>query len=389
MTIAVSKTTFFTSGQIKFSDLRSNFKEVLSGSVSASELKRNASTSASNPIVPDATENESVATSTNLKLSQFRNTIKYYTLNQSSTDSNVVLSTLTWNSNLSKNIVKKFNINGEIGSDTNGVSALYVNGTIYNLQIIVRGLIYGYRGRGATVSNPLVDRVGTQYSLWPYAGESGGNAIRITSTGGIINILTLGSAKVYGGGGGGAYGLDGPPTQLGTCSYVESYTTGNSCGSCPGCAAGYSQNCYRIGGCGRKNRSSNYQSSCSRTVYYTIPAPVGGGGAGGNGRGYGNTASDGIVGTDGSNSDCTPYTNSAIVKGAKGGTGGAGGDYGVPGTTLINQSRTTTALTGPFRGQRVYTTPGGGDGGTGGAAITGSNYAIDQDSVSASFKGAR
>jgi hypothetical protein len=112
MSVSVSKTLLFTSGQIKFSDLRSSFKEVSSGSISASELRRNTNTSNTNPIVPDATENSDVASGNNLRLSQFRNTIKYYDLNQSGTDSNLNISSQTWNSNLSKNIVKKMTIGG-------------------------------------------------------------------------------------------------------------------------------------------------------------------------------------------------------------------------------------------------------------------------------------
>jgi hypothetical protein len=351
MTIAVSKTTFFTSGPIKFSELRSSFKEASSGSISASEVKRNTSTSASNPIVPDATENASVAISTNLKLSQFRNTIKYYTLNQSDTDLNVNISTQTWNSNLSKNIVKRMNINGTCASTTTATPALYLNALVYNLRLIVNGSVLGAGGAGGTSSS----------------GGNGGSAISLISSGDVINVLATTGSQVYGGGGGGSKGAVGADGETGSCSYVSSYTTGTACGSCPGCGPGYSTNCYRIGGCGRKNRSSNYQSSCSITVNYASTAPAGGaGGNGGNGQGYTQTRSDGSTGVAGEFSSCGGNTTVTTTQGNTGETGGNGGDWGAVGGK-------TTAYAAS----------------SGGAAITGSNYAIDQDSVSASFKGAR
>ena len=350
MAVSVSKTLLFTSGQIKFSDLRLSFKEVLSGDVSASELKRNASTSASNPIVPDATENALVATSTNLKLSQFRNTIKYYTLNQSDTDLNVDISTQTWNSNLSKNIVKRMNINGTCGSTTTATPALYLNALVYNLRLIVNGVILGAGGAGGTSSS----------------GGNGGSAISLISLGDVISILFTTGSQVYGGGGGGAKGAVGANGSPGTCYYSESYGAGTSCGSCPGCGGGWSQMCYQVGGCGHKNRRTRYASSCSRNVYYASGAPSGGnGGNGGNGVGYTQTRTDGAPGGAGSYSSCD-HTTVSTTQGNTGETGGNGGDWAEPG-------QKTSAYVAS----------------SGGAAITGSNYVIDQDSVTASLKGAR
>jgi len=101
---------YFASGSISFSQLRTNFKESSSGEVKASELLRNTDVTSTAPIVPDATENASIASSTNLKTSQFRNSIKYYNLDQGSSDSDdrldIAASSL-WNGNLGKNIVKK------------------------------------------------------------------------------------------------------------------------------------------------------------------------------------------------------------------------------------------------------------------------------------------
>ena len=89
MSVAVSKTLLFGSGQIKFSDLRSSFKLTSGGTLSATELRRITSISNANPVVPDATENAAISTSNNLSLSQFRNSIKYYDLNQTGTDTNL------------------------------------------------------------------------------------------------------------------------------------------------------------------------------------------------------------------------------------------------------------------------------------------------------------
>ena len=55
--------------------------------VSASQLVRN--TTADDPNVPDATENQAISASqSDLKASQFRNTIKYYYIGQTGTDLN-------------------------------------------------------------------------------------------------------------------------------------------------------------------------------------------------------------------------------------------------------------------------------------------------------------
>ena len=113
MSASVTKAgPYFSSGSISFSSLRNTFKEVSSGSVKASELTRNTNISEKNPIVPDATENSSVSSSNNLKISQFRDTIKYYYITQSGTDTNFNISSQSWNSNLSKNIKKWMYMNG-------------------------------------------------------------------------------------------------------------------------------------------------------------------------------------------------------------------------------------------------------------------------------------
>jgi len=137
---------YFSSGSISFSDLRNTFRGT-DGTISASELRRDTSVDSEYPVVPDATENSSISSSSNLKLSQFRNSIKYYDVTQDGTDSGVNMSSMPWNSNLGKNIRKKFFINGTINSA--GAAALRVDvDPSYNLGIDVNGGLYGYGGAG-------------------------------------------------------------------------------------------------------------------------------------------------------------------------------------------------------------------------------------------------
>lgn len=124
MTVSITKAgPYYASGAITFSSLRTNFRaQNIDGTynsdslpIKASELRRITNQAVSNPTVPDATENTNISTDYNLKLSQFINSIKYYTLTQSGVDNNsgnnlipgFNLSTQSWNSNLNKTIVKK------------------------------------------------------------------------------------------------------------------------------------------------------------------------------------------------------------------------------------------------------------------------------------------
>ena len=353
MAVSVSKTLLFpTLTNIRFSELRSSFKEASSGSIKASELRRNTSTSNANPIVPDATENTAVSIGSNLKVSQFRNTIKYYNLNQSGTDLNLNIFAQTWNANLSKNIVKIMNINGTCGSSTTGTAALLLNALVYNLRVVVNGLVLGAGGLGGTGSS----------------GGNGGSAMSLISTGGAINVLTTSSAAVYGGGGGGAKGAQGGFGGQGTCSYFDSYVTGTACNSCPGCNSGYSQNCYRVGTCGskRRRRAVN-QSTCSGTFYFNTGNPPGGaGGNGGSGQGYNQGRSDGSGGAGGSASDCGGATSVNTQYGGTGETGGNGGDWGSDGG-----------------GTSVYGASASG------RSVAGSNYYLDPNSITTAFRGPR
>ena len=157
MTVTKTATAHFASGEIKFSTLRDTFKG--SGSeIKASELFRDTDTNQPNPYVPDATENASIAPNnygssfngTNLSLVTFRNSIKEYTFTQSGTDTKVNIDELAWNSNLPKNVKKKFIVNGTIGSDDSSVAAASVDAEIRNLTIDIgtAGKIHGAPGAG-------------------------------------------------------------------------------------------------------------------------------------------------------------------------------------------------------------------------------------------------
>ena len=82
---------FLGSGPIKFSKMRQYFKEIYpvddTVPVSASELKRVTNVLERNPIVPDSTENENIASVTefNWKCSQFRGSVKRYWAHQTGT----------------------------------------------------------------------------------------------------------------------------------------------------------------------------------------------------------------------------------------------------------------------------------------------------------------
>lgn len=350
MAVSITKAgPFYSTGQISFSSLRSNFKETVSGEIKASELKKNTSTSSTNPIVPDATENASISVSNNLKLSQFRNSIKYYYITQTNTDLNFDINAQTWNGNLNKNIRKWMYVNGTCASNSTLLPAASLDATAYNLTVDISGNVYGAGGIGGTSSS--------------ISGGFGGNALSISSTNGNNIVVFLRStAKVYGGGGGGEKGVTGANGSSGTCytprTVVEQYLTGRKCRSCPGCNPGwYRIDCYQQEG--RCDWRGQYRRSlCERryTVYDPYPVPGAPGGAGGNGssgRGYNNlTASlTGVPGSLGTTGGCPYYGGT----GRTGEAGGNGGDWGTPGGNTTNT----------------------GAGGKAGRAITGSNYRVD------------
>lgn len=142
-------TSYFGSGEIKFGQLRDTFG-FSRGRIKASQLLRSTDPNLTNPNVPDATENANIQTSTESqwKASHFRNSITEYIITQSGTDVNLTLSSLSWNSNLNKNVKKTYEVTGTIGGTTSGGSALTLDGTVYNLTVRVSGYVLGHGGVG-------------------------------------------------------------------------------------------------------------------------------------------------------------------------------------------------------------------------------------------------
>jgi hypothetical protein len=357
MTATVTKVgPYYSTGSISFSSLRSNFKETSSGAISASELKRNTSISNTNPIVPDCTENSNISTADNLKLSQFRNSIKYYYITQTEINLNFNISSQSWNSNLNKNIKKWMYINGTCGTNSTSLFASTFNATAYNLTIDVSGGIYGAGGVGGTSAT--------------ISGSPGGGALSVQSTGGNnIVVFVRSGANIYGGGGGGEKGATG-----GTGATQICYTTYTAEGACnPGDSQSFSFS-YQV----QTGTRSWWRFCCQRVnspIYSTVNvftctqgynaagAPGGVGGNGTLGRGYNNPTesllgADGSVGTTGG---CPTYGGTGYT----GEDGGDGGDWGRDGGNTTNI----------------------GNGGTAGRSISGSNYTVDGTINSTTIRG--
>ena len=168
MAVNVTKTTHFTGGagtQISFSQIRAQFGGSATN-IKASTYLRNDDAavdwndeSTITSRVPDATENVSVATDDNWSVDSLRDTISAYLVTQSSTNTELSYSdndTSTWNSNLSKNVPKTFDVTGVVHADNPADDALKFYGNLYNLEIEVdeNGAIYGEGGivGGGTVA---------------------------------------------------------------------------------------------------------------------------------------------------------------------------------------------------------------------------------------------
>lgn len=296
MAVSVSKDTSFSSGAISFGALRSKFKKVSSGAVSLSELKRQTSLSLTSPTVPNATENGNIpTTNNNIQLSDYRGSITYYDLNQSGTNTNLNISSRSWNSNLGRNVPKQFNINGTLGATSTSNYAASFNAPAYNLSIRVRsdGYILGAGGAGGTTSSPN--------------GKNGGPALYVRSTGAKINLY--GTTRILSGGGGGGCGATGGTGGKGGQAEAGSGQTGGA------------------GGGG------------------------GAGGSGGRGQGYGQSRTNGSSGGYGTGGAAGSGGGGNGGSGGRGGTGGNGGDWGKNGSSGnigSSGSRGTNAIGGLY-----------------------------------------
>lgn len=368
---------YFSTGSISFSALRNTFRlDNITGTIKASELRRNDNVDETNPVVPDATENSAISTNTNLSLSQFRNSIKYYWITQTGFDQSISLeSDSYWNGNLGKNIVKNTYVNGTNGDNDLNRATIRHRGdrrTTRNLTITVNGEIYGCKGWGG--GRGYIDGVGGQYII---DGTRGGVAFRLEGSGSgnkVLKVVIGPNAKVWAGGGGGEKGKNGANGSNGVC---RTTTLTSGCGSAPGCPAGYSYSSSSTGGCcsfrvnrkGKRRCRANYvYNYCYRD--YAVAGGIGGeGGAGGYGRGWdnfngslegNNGAPGGARQTCGGDITVVPATN-----GSAGEKGGTGGEWGRGGGSTNNA----------------------GNGGIAGAALFGNNFTLEGSINSSTVKG--
>lgn len=349
MTVSVSKAgPYFASGEIKFSDLRKYFRSQIrkttsggsetfstdTAAISASELLRDTGTSITNPNVPDCTENRTTvsvspqqgiaATQSNWKVSQFRNSIKYYYIAQSSTNTNFDIDAQSWNSNLDKNINKFMFIDGLCGSTSTSSAAVSFDATGVNLLIDVTGNIRAAGGAGGIGGS--------------VKGKSGGDAVQINLSSGSQNVVLLArtGSTIYGGGGGGGKGLKGADGSGGTCN---SYDTSSDKKDIPDCALSpnpsYVCSINGYSGNNGSNHSGAYCGSPANNAWWiakcynptsTNGGTGGAGGDGGNGRGYLQAREDGDDGAGG-----TGGGGCGATSGKTGKTGGDGGTWGEPG----------------------------------------------------------
>lgn len=399
----------FTSGQIKFSEIRSKF----GGGNNFGSYKRNTDTDATNPIVPEATENSAISTGNNLKFSQFRGSVKSYTATQSGTDENTSTATypgfrmgnyfatdqgvqgpagtgIQWNSNLNKNIKKTVNITGTCGSrtTTHAAAQLDPNSAVYNLiiNVLAGARILGARGSGGIANGGN--------------GENGGIGLRVYNTGAKNLIVSVKSgALVAGGGGGGGAGTVGGTGGNGgagladggtTTVYGQTVCTNEAfAGGNPVCPVSSGQELVsstfiaQIAGpffvfqCCR--RSVSIVDNPDTPTTGGTGGPGGNGGNGGNGEGYDGTDSEGSFGGAGTAGTAGGTNAGAGGNGGQGGRGGTGGTFGANGSPGNQGDTGNGGSSGNVTGGSPGTAGGlpVGNGGIAGKAIDGLNYILN------------
>lgn len=345
MATNVTKTSHFTSGSgnpISFSEIRAAYGGSVNN-VKASTYLRNTgsnvdweATNASSisPKIPDATENSSVTSNNDWTVDSLRDTISKYVVTQTGTNNELDYSasdSSTWNSNLSKNILKDFNVNGTVKADSTSDDALKFSGDLYNLDINVNGAIYGEGGA---------------------KDSDGGDALYVnnTYTQSNVNLNIASDGKIWAGGGGGSDGSDGsdgsslncfvynfPPAQNNSCGNLTTLTmnpvSANQRSRCRGGS-------YRRGqGWNQYNRTGYHCANvslftCRGKTNNNVPGGPGGNkGTGGVGKGYSNESKSINASPHKGNSGNSGNTNKCNVKGTsstgnKGNSGNSGGDWG-------------------------------------------------------------
>ena len=421
---------FFSSGDIRWSALRYNFKETQSGAIKCSELWQNTNINDTDPIVPHCTENDQVkdsftlsggkytatGTATNWKASLMRDSVKRYTGTCSGTYVELDMGLYTasgnkgidWdgqgvadaagstNGNYTRNVQKIINLKGSCVSTDTGTNGLVGGGGVgnnkkpaamlvlpnpmkaINTRINNTGSIIGAGGLGGFYSTH-------QTNSDP--GKDGGPALQLFHEGNINGgIKVHNTGQIYGGGGSGEQGEMGYPGAAGQCTSSGSSTSVSIGGYFTTCPGGGSAGCggaqfmgtvcfWQIDCDGDGSFDGSICASvCETTSYWTnnygsSTTPVPGiGGAGGNGEGHNQPRQNGFQGTNPVQAQCN---NGGSLEGGQvatgGGAGGNGGAYGQPGSSTLGIP---------------------GDGGRGGSAICGKNYTLTGSTGSANIKGA-
>ena len=396
MSITNTQTKYFTSGEIKFSAIRDTFGDLAGTDVRASDYLRNAGddvdweapgqTKTISPRVPNATENADVSTSTDWEVSDLRDSIVEYNVVQDASTSDEELefadtNVPTWNNNLSKNVNKKFSVEGTIYADEVSKYALtFSDGEYNNLTIHVPdgGKIYGEGGAAG--------------------GGNGGGALYVKNTASYDNVsVTIGSnGQIWAGGGGGDNGNSGNSGSSISCftnsnhnaSYGDGGRNYNDSTASNACTSAAPSGSYSVqvvsanptsvrnrcrGGGWRRGQgwnstnksgyscSPNWSLSCSSKIANNIAGGNGGtGGNGGVGQGFSNQSAPGSGNSGNSGNTNTCATTGASSVGNSGNSGSSGGTWGVGASnggnagfallkqgTAINQGQTANNVKGP------------------------------------------
>ena len=378
MSVSVSRQgPFFNTGPISWSDLREEFRAAnIDGTfdtdndpISVSDLYRSTDKTITDPIVPDCEENREsgpsnngVPTSGSFAISRMRDTIKYYLVTQSGTDTNVDFDSLTninYQVNLNRNIRKRIRVNGTITAQSVNNPAAQFNAQASNIRIEIGGdgRVLGFHGVGGTGSPKKSGKVLGQQ------GQAGGPAFELNSANGNNNVIFLNSqSNVWGGGGGGRGGKDGSGTTQQLQQYQGNQQQVTDVFGNPACEPdGGKKSCEQTkppGSQGTPGCAGIYDlaqngcacSLCQASVKITFKTAGGDGAAG---RGVGNLTAS-LIGEDGEDGDAE--------------SGGDGGDWGQAGNGSDNEL---------------------GTGGAGGAAMSGSgnNFTITGAINSTTIKG--
>ena len=396
MSITNTQTKYFTSGEIKFSAIRDTFGDLAGTDVRASDYLRNAGddvdweapgqTKTISPRVPNATENADVSTSTDWEVSDLRDSIVEYNVTQDASTSDEELefadtNVPTWNNNLSKNVNKKFSVEGTIyANEVSKYALTFSDGEYNNLTIDVPdgGKIYGEGGAAG--------------------GGNGGGALYVKNTASYDNVsVTLGSnGQIWAGGGGGDNGTDGNSGSSISCftnsthnaSYNQNNRNYDSNAASNACTAAAPSGSYDVvvttatptsvrsrcrGGNFRSGQGWNstnkygyacspaWSVGCSSKIANNIAGGNGGtGGNGGVGQGFSNQSAPGSGNSGNAGNTNTCAATGANSVGNDGNSGSSGGTWGVGASnggnagfallkqgTAINQGQTANNVKGP------------------------------------------